>query len=518
MNGADALCETLLANGVDVCFANPGTSEMHFVAALDGQPKMRCVLGLFEGVVTGAADGYARMADRPAATLLHLGPGLANGLANLHNARRAETPMLNIVGDHATYHGKFDPPLASDIESFARPVSKWLGRAAFPRDIAPLTAAAYRHAVEERGVATLILPADVAWGRVRPDEMLQATAARSAATVPAERIDAIAGSMLAAKRPVLLLGGTALRREALGEAAKLSARTGIPLIAPASNSRMERGAGLPAVRRIPYDIMQARNFLRDFDLIVLVGARLPVAAFAYPDLPSQLVSDDSQILTLTASAEDHAAALAALVDAFPVKGEAAKENQPSIRQEVPVEGALTAETISAIVAQRLPEGAVVCDESVTSGRHFFNLSCSAAPHDYLQLTGQAIGIGIPLAVGAAIAAPGRKVIGLQADGSGMYTAQGLWTQARERLDVITIVFANRRYAVLQNEMKKMGIGDFGRNAESMLSLGNPEISWIRLAESMGVGGRRVASLHEFSAAFDAALRGTGPFLIEALID
>ena len=126
MNGAQSLLATFVNAGVEVCFTNPGTSEMHFVAALDSEPGMRAILGLFEGVVTGAADGYARMAEKPACTLLHLGPGLANGLANLHNARRARTPIVNVVGEHATYHRKFDAPLTSDIEGFARPVSGWI--------------------------------------------------------------------------------------------------------------------------------------------------------------------------------------------------------------------------------------------------------------------------------------------------------------------------------------------------------------------------------------------------------
>ncbi|RUZ81592.1 acetolactate synthase large subunit, partial [Mesorhizobium sp. M7A.F.Ca.CA.001.14.1.1] len=166
MNGADVLCDVLLANDVTVCFANPGTSEMHFVAALDRKPKMRCVLGLFEGVVTGAADGYARMTDRPAATLLHTGPGLANGLANMHNARRAFSPMINIVGDHASYHLPLDAPLTSDIESLAAPMSNWVGRVKGPADVVPAAEAAFRASLTPPGVATLILPADAAWGEV----------------------------------------------------------------------------------------------------------------------------------------------------------------------------------------------------------------------------------------------------------------------------------------------------------------------------------------------------------------
>ena len=163
MNGADRLCDVLLANGVDVCFANPGTSEMHFVAALDRKPAMRCVLGLFEGVVTGAADGYARMTRRPAATLLHTGPGLANGLANLHNARRAHSPIINVVGDHASYHLRHDAPLTSDIESLAAPMSDWVRRVKSADAVGETVADAYRAACSIPGVATLILPADSAW-------------------------------------------------------------------------------------------------------------------------------------------------------------------------------------------------------------------------------------------------------------------------------------------------------------------------------------------------------------------
>ncbi|MDQ3470016.1 MAG: thiamine pyrophosphate-binding protein, partial [Actinomycetota bacterium] len=164
MNGAQAMIRTLVDCGVTTCFANPGTSEMHFVAALDAVEEMRAVLGLFEGVATGAADGYARMTGTPAATLLHLGPGLGNGLANLHNARRAATPMVNIVGDHALGHARFDAPLQSDIDTVARNVSAWIGRPTSPAELGGATAEAVAAASTPPGqVATLILPADVSW-------------------------------------------------------------------------------------------------------------------------------------------------------------------------------------------------------------------------------------------------------------------------------------------------------------------------------------------------------------------
>src|SRR6202453_4270285 len=164
MNGAESLIRTLLGAGVEVCFANPGTSEIHLVAALDHMPEVRCVLGLFEGVVTGAADGYARMKEKPACTLLHLGPGLGNGLANLHNASRAQVPIVNIIGQHARYHLLYDAPLTSDIEAIARPYSKWLrtpsAASAIGRDAAEALVAA-RTAPGQ--IATLVVPADVAW-------------------------------------------------------------------------------------------------------------------------------------------------------------------------------------------------------------------------------------------------------------------------------------------------------------------------------------------------------------------
>ncbi|MDQ0471492.1 acetolactate synthase large subunit [Labrys wisconsinensis] len=515
MNGADHLCDVLLAHGVDVCFANPGTSEMHFVAALDRRPQMRCILGLSEGVVTGAADGYGRMAGKPAATLLHTGPGLANGLANLHNARRARTPIVNVVGDHAAYHLHFDAPLTSDIESFARPVSHWLRRASGPDDVGPTARAACEAAVALPGVATVILPADAAWSAastppVEPHPPLGPVAADPGA------IRAVAEAVRRAPGRVgMLLGGRAGHGEALAAAGRIARRHGIRLFGEVLIGRMERGRGHPPVTRIPYPIDLALAALADLDVLVLVDAPPPVAFFAYPGKPSRLTPGTCALLTLARPGEDAASALQGLADILGT-GPAAGDGPAPAEAGTPG-GALSEDAVAVILAQAMPEQAVICDEALTSARRFYALTQGAAPHDYLMNTGGAIGIGIPLACGAAVACPGRKTIALQADGSGLYTLQGLWTQAREALDVVTIVFANRAYAILQGEMRAVGVTRFGRNAERMLTLDEPALDWVALARGFGVEAARASTCEAFRDVLGAALKRPGPFLIEAVL-
>lgn len=515
-NGADRLVETLLVNDVDVCFANPGTSEMHFVAALDREPRMRCVLGLFEGVVTGAADGYARMADRPAATLLHLGPGLANGLANLHNARRARTPIVNVVGDHATRHLALDAPLTSDIVSLARPMSHWVGRAGSADDVAATTGEAVAAARRAPGgVATMILPADAAWDPAATPAPAQAVTVAAPSAPDPVRIRSAAAALKAARNPTILATGRALREAPLRLLDAIGRATGARVMAQQSNGRIERGAGRFAVERVPYPVDLALATFAETDLVVLVGAKAPVAFFAYPGKPGSLLPEACRVVDLADPDGDLPAALAALADAVGKPADPPRISAP-VRPPAP-RGALTPEAIATTVARHLPADAVVCDESVSSGRDFFRHTAGAAPHDFLQLTGGSIGLGIPLATGAAIGAPGRKVVALQADGSGLYTVQGLWTQARERLDVVTVVFANRRYAILQHELAQVGAGQPGRNARRMLDLDDPAVDWVRLAAGFGVEAARAESAEAFEDLFASACLRAGPFLIEAVI-
>lgn len=518
MNGADVLCDVLLTNGVDVCFANPGTSEMHFVAALDRNPQMRCVLGLFEGVVTGAADGYGRMKDRPAATLLHLGPGLANGLANLHNARRARTPLVNIVGDQASYHLALDAPLTSDIESLARPMSQWTRRVTGATMLATDATQAISHAVNGPGVSTLILPADMAWSEVSSQPIAPIERVR-AAFVSDEDIKRASIALRGARNPGILLGGKALRADTLRVAESIAVKVGARILAGTSNARIERGRGRVSVEHVPYPVDAALRFLREFDALILLGAEEPVAFFAYPGKPGRLVHKACEVVTLPGAASaplDVVTRLAEDLNALPAPRSRIGAHCQA-ESAVPSSADFTSETVAAVIAQLLPDNCIVCNESLTSATSFLKLSEHSAPHDLLGLTGGSIGIGIPLAVGAAIACPDRKVLGLQADGSAMYTVQGLWTQARERLDVITVVFANRRYAILESELKNVGALSVGPNARRMLELVDPTLGWVRLAEGLGVEAGSASSTAEFVALLKAALGRPGPFLIEVVI-
>jgi acetolactate synthase I/II/III large subunit len=516
MNGADRLCDGLLAHGVDVCFANPGTSEMHFVAALDRKPAMCCILGLFEGVVTGAADGYGRMANRPAVTLLHTGPGLANGLANLHNARRARTPLINVVGDHASYHLKFDAPLTSDIESLARPMSHWVHRIAGPSDVEAGVTAAWIAAMTSPGVATLILPADAAWGDAAAKPAGN-TKLPALGRVKAPDVRAVAEALRKAPpgRAGVLLGGRALRADCVAVADRLRG-AGIRVFGEMLMARMERGGERGHVERIPYPVDMALDLLRDIDVLALVGANAPVAFFAYPGKPGALTSERCEIVSLAAQNDDVKYALEALANELGAK--ARPSHKRGALPSEPTQGVLTDEALTLIVANLLPEGAIVVDEAATSMRGFFQVSKDCPAHDYLMVcTGGAIGNGIPAAAGAAVACPDRKVIALQADGSGMYTVQGLWTLARENLDVTIIVFSNHAYAILHAEMHNVGVNHFGRNARRMLNLDEPALDWAGIARGMGVEAGRAQTCEEFAKLLKGALGRRGPFLIEAVV-
>jgi acetolactate synthase-1/2/3 large subunit len=516
MNGAHSLLATLTGNGVGVCFANPGTSEMHLVAALDQVTGLRCVLGLFEGVVTGAADGYARMTGRPAATLLHLGPGLANGLSNLHNAMRAQSPVVNVIGDHATYHRRYDAPLTSDIEGTARPFSHWVRTTANAGSVAADTAAAIAAARTAPGrVASLILPADAAWTPLPglPSPALAAVPAPPPVAEPA--VEAAARILRSSPAAALLLGPQATGQAALELAGQIAAVTGARLYSPTQNARITRGAGRVPVQRIPYPVDQAVALLADVQDLILVGAKAPVAFFAYPGKPSRLDPPGTRVHELARPDQDVTGALAALRDALDA-GSAVPGRAGLSRPGLPG-GALTPAKIGAVLAALLPEQAVVVDESITTGRSFFADTAGSAPHDWLLGTGGAIGYALPCAAGAAIACPGRKVIALESDGSGMYMPQALWTHAREQLDILTIVFANRRYQILRHELSSVGAAAGGPRAEALMDLGRPDIDWVSLARTFGLEASRAVTADDLARQVEAGLAAPGPSLIEVVL-
>jgi acetolactate synthase-1/2/3 large subunit len=514
MNGAESLVRTLVASGVEVCFSNPGTSEMHFVAALDRVDGMRAILGLFEGAVTGMADGYGRIAEKPAATLLHLGPGLANGLANLHNARRAATPIVNIVGDHATYHQQYDAPLASDIMGFARPVSAWVHSSASALTVAADGARAVAAALEPPGqIATLILPADTAWNM----------AEHSAAPLPAPRpaqvastvINGIAEALKSGKRSAILMRGPSLQERGLVAAGRITAKTGVRLFCDTFAPRQQRGAGRVVVERIPYFAEQIVEFLAKIEQLIIVGSKPPVSFFAYPGKPSWGLPDGARILYLAHAHENGTQALEALAEAVDAPKEPA--NVAQYRRPDAPKTQLNQYSIGESIARHLPEGAIYSDEAATSGLGTAIATATAAPHDWMSLTGGSIGLGVPLATGAAVAAPHRKVVCGQGDGGAMYTLQALWTQAREKLDVTTVIFANRSYAILNIELARVGAGNPGPKALSMLDLHNPELDWVKLASGMGVEATRATTIEEFDAQFEGAMGNHGPRVIEVIL-
>lgn len=516
--GAESLIATLEASGVEVCFTNPGTSEMHAVAAIGRAKKMRSILALFEGVATAAADGYGRMAGKPASTLLHLGPGLANGLANLHNARRAATPIVNIVGDHAVSHRELDAPLASDVAGFSAPVSKWIKSADRVEDVGSAAAEAVAAAMgAPQGIATLILPANTAWEHLPESVPLVAPAVHVPAppAPDARMIRDAAAALTSAKKVVILIAGQALLEPGLQAAARIAAATGARIVTDTFVARQTRGAGVPAIGRIPYFPEMIVDDLKGTELLVLAGTKAPVAFFAYPGRPGALTPEGAKVFSIAAPSTDATQALLALADELGARSPVPVTQLK--RMERPQPGALNATNAGAVIAHHLPEDAIVVDEGATSSGAAFGMSGTGPRHDWLYLTGGSIGMGLPLALGAAIACPGRKTICLHGDGGAMYTIQALWTMAREKTDVVTVVFANRSYAILKVELMRTGVQNAGPQALSLFDLSNPDISFAGLARSMGVEGIRAETVEDFEAAFASAVKRKGPVLIEAVI-
>lgn len=509
MTGAEAIVGTLADCGVEACFANPGTSEMHLVTALDREPRIRSVLCLFEGVATGAADGYARMKGKPALTLLHLGPGYLNAGANIHNGRRAHVPMVNLIGDHAVTHRQYDAPLASDIASLAAPNSRWLKSVDRLEDAGALAAEAYAASFgPPPGPVSLIMPADIAWteGASRAAPAAQG-GLKSASD---DLIEQAGRAITKAKQPAILVNGTALHPGGAETLRRLAA-SGVRVITDTFMARQGRGGGQYQPERLPYFAEMAVETLKDVDLLLIAGTKPPVAFFAYPNTPSAFTPKGARTLNLGGPDTDSASAIARLADWLDAPVAPAFSNWT--RAQAATGDKFNPHTIGQSLAHYLPEGALISDDGVTSGAPIYDALASAARHEWLGHTGGAIGQGTPVATGAAVARPDVKTVCLAGDGAAMYTIQSLWTMARENLDVLTLVFVNNAYRILKIELARTGAGNPGPAANGMLSLGNPDIDWVKLSESMGVHAENARTCVEFNDAIARAMAMKGPRLI-----
>lgn len=513
MNGAQSLVKTMLASGVDVCFANPGTSEMHFVAALDENPAMRCILCLFEGGTSGAADGYFRMSGRVAATMLHLAPGFGNAYSNLHNAHKAGSGVLNIMGDHATYHLAYESPLKGDTEGISRTISHWTRSSNSATDVARDGADAIRAARSRNGqIATLVLPADTAWG---DGGAPVSASAPPPLHRPSEAALDAAAAALRADGAALLLGGQATQGPLLDMGAKIAQAAGCRLMVPLHSPRLDRGAGAVPVEQLLYPVDANAEFLKDVRSLVVCGTHAPVNFFAYPGKPSLPTRADVHVQELADATMDLEHVLTGLADRLGAQSEVVVTVELALPDRP--EGPLSPATAGALIARAMPENTIVVNEAVTSGAPIAAATRTARRHDWLITMGGAIGQCLPCATGAAVACPNRKVIALTGDGSAMYTLQSLWTMARERLDVTVIVFANRGYQILRGELAAMGVTQVGRNAQAMFDVDNPVLDWVALAEGHGVPGTRATTVDEMETALAEAMATPGPRLIEAVI-
>ncbi|MET4577496.1 acetolactate synthase large subunit [Ottowia thiooxydans] len=514
MNGAEALLHTLVRGEVKTCFGNPGTSEVHFVKGLDAVPAMRCVLALAENVATGAADGFSRISGGTAATLLHCGPGLANGLSNLHNAQKAGSSIVNIVGDQAQFHSYLNPPLASETQNYARTVSAWTRQSKSSLSVGADAATAIAQARSGGGaIASLILPSDVCWG---PGGSIGTVApCAPPPPVPYQVVSDVASLARKGSSTAFILGDGALCGDSLRLASAIAKKTGALVLAHSFIGRVERGGDRPSIDRVPYAVAPAQKMFAGIRNVVLVGAQRPVFAFAGPDGVSGPEVPGTLFSNLGSVGDDLESALRAVCAQLGCKfvdSESSSGYVPLERARGEISPAAFGQSLAAL----MPEDCIVVDEGVTFGRSAYGATHSARRHDWLQLTGGAIGSGLPLATGAAVAAPQRRVVSLQADGSGLYTVQALWTQARERLDITTVVFSNKRYEILFNEMRRMGV-EPGANAEKLFSLENPSLDWVRIAQGFGVEAARASNMDEFNDLFLYSLNCSGPFLIELQI-
>ena len=532
MNGAEAILRSLVQNNVDLCLTNPGTTELLFVDAFERVAAMRSVLVLHEGVATGAADGYGRCGPPLACALLHLGPGLSNGSSFLHDARRARTPLVVLVGEHYSWHLPFDPPLASDIESLARPVSIFVQRLDRIDHLACEIRRAVEMAVMRGGPAVVIVPQEIQGAEVGAEEpracddpecpvMVEGfedeTLHRPDPEALARRSSELALRLSGASGVTYLVGSPALSEEALRLTTDLAASLGHDVVLESFPSVLRRGESEPVLEKLPYFPDAVRRALASTSVLVLVGARRPLGFFGYEGQPSELIPDGVEVVTLApfpSNALEELKAYGSAVAALGAgEGEPHYPPRPTLEDGDRSDGSIDAWTLAKAIVEAQACGDIVVDEGRTGVGPYFTLANAAPLHRYLGHSGGAIGEGMPLGIGAALADPSATVIVIQADGGGMYAPQALWTMVRERLDVKVVVVSNRAYRILQIELRQGGLPLHDRS-KAMTSLSDPIIGWVEIARGFGVPAVQVSTPHELKSALQEARSQRGPFLID----
>lgn len=513
--GAQHILTGLSDAGIELIFTNPGTTEIYFVDALGKVPIPRPVLTLTEAVAAGAADGAARIGGQPTALLLHLGPGLANAIAYLHNAKRAHSPIVVVVGDHSQGVANQDPPLASDIDSLAHTFSKaviHVTQHEHPRHSA--ARAGYIAVDATPGIVTLIVPSDLSWSETNDIPRLQRPP-RTPLNTPESTLERASAALIEPDGTAVIVGGDLLRTEGQETLERLTRCQNLTVWANTFPARMDRGYGRPRVRRLPYLPEMAIAALENTRRVVIAGGANPVPFFGYPHLPDRLVTEECEIITLTSDPSAAPSSIAALMpNAEELTLLGSTHIEPATKDDD--NAALNPANFASVVAELLPADTIVVDESNTLGLNLEEATANAAAHTWLPaLTGGAIGHGLGMAIGAALAAPERRVLALIADGSSLYTPQALWTHASETLNITTVILSNRSYGILNFELHRLGSEAETEGAKRLLSLSPPSIDHIRLATGFGVPAARASTVGELIDALTSAWLSRGPSLIEA---
>ena len=517
MNGAAAFFKSIVDNGIDTIFACPGTSEMQVVDEV-GYSNLRVVLCLFENSVTGMADGYARMLDKPALGMVHVTCGLTNALANMHNARIANSRMIIFGGGVHVAH-EVNEPVHSMLQRqpyVAQIAAQCVIEARSPDQLAAAATQALKASNDGAGKIVYVYgPNNAVWGESSFQGKLTSSAEQRQ-RVSTATISSIADTLKAGKKTAFILDNLALREEGLEILGRIAEGAGGRLFREWLPSRIAMGAGRVRTETLPYGGAEGRELLSEFDQIVLVGAKIPVCPFSYENQPWVKIPENCNVHTLATADHDILAALEELATQLDLPEKAS--NRYNRKPGEPPTGPLSGNSIVQSLSILMPADSIVLDEAMLENVMFPLLMDGAAPFDFMAACpGGAIGAGPPVACGAAIACPNRKVILLEGDFSLMQGNTALWSMAQHNLDICVINYNNEGSASLSTELARVRQGEAQPKSIELLRIRKPTIDYAAMAESMGVPASRAETAEEFHLQLTKAMSTKGPHFIDANI-